>query len=81
MVAWDLARATGAQARSLVPVVMFNNSGNMGMPLALAFPLAWAMGLQGEARAQLILFGALCPVSCVLCPVPCALCPVPCPLP
>ncbi len=29
--------------------------------LALAFPLAWALGLEGEARAQLILFGALPP--------------------
>ncbi len=35
VVAWGLARATGAQPRSLVPVVMFNNSGNMGLPLAL----------------------------------------------
>lgn len=33
--AWLLARLAGAQARTLVPVVMFNNSGNMGLPLAL----------------------------------------------
>lgn len=33
--AWLLARATRTQARTLVPVVMFNNSGNMGLPLAL----------------------------------------------
>lgn len=33
--AWMLARATGTQPRSLVPVVMFNNCGNMGLPLAL----------------------------------------------
>jgi predicted permease len=32
---WALARATGTQPRSLVPVVMFNNCGNMGLPLAL----------------------------------------------
>jgi malate permease and related proteins len=32
---WLLARATGAQPRTLVPVVMFNNCGNMGLPLAL----------------------------------------------
>ncbi|HSV51200.1 MAG TPA: AEC family transporter [Burkholderiaceae bacterium] len=32
---WLLARGTGAQPRTLVPVVMFNNSGNMGLPLAL----------------------------------------------
>ena len=34
-VAWVLARATHTQARTLVPVVMFNNCGNMGLPLAL----------------------------------------------
>jgi malate permease and related proteins len=33
--AWLLARATHTQARTLVPVVMFNNCGNMGLPLAL----------------------------------------------
>jgi malate permease and related proteins len=33
--AWFLARATGTNARSLVPVVMFTNCGNMGLPLAL----------------------------------------------
>jgi predicted permease len=33
--AWLLARTTHTQARTLVPVVMFNNSGNMGLPLAL----------------------------------------------
>lgn len=32
---WLLARATGTQPRTLVPVVMFNNCGNMGLPLAL----------------------------------------------
>ena len=35
LLAWPLARAFGAQPRSLVPVVMFNNCGNMGLPLAL----------------------------------------------
>lgn len=35
MLAWPLARALGAQPRTLVPVVMFNNCGNMGLPLAL----------------------------------------------
>jgi len=35
LLAWPLARAFGAQPRTLVPVVMFNNSGNMGLPLAL----------------------------------------------
>ena len=33
--AWPLARALKADPRTLVPVVMFNNSGNMGLPLAL----------------------------------------------
>ncbi len=32
---WLLARTSGAQPRTLVPVVMFNNCGNMGLPLAL----------------------------------------------
>jgi predicted permease len=34
-VGWLLARATRTQPRTLVPVVMFNNCGNMGLPLAL----------------------------------------------
>jgi malate permease and related proteins len=35
LLAWPLARVAGAQVRTLVPVVMFNNCGNMGLPLAL----------------------------------------------
>jgi predicted permease len=35
LLAWPLAWAFGAQPRTLVPVVMFNNCGNMGLPLAL----------------------------------------------
>ncbi len=35
LLAWPLSRALGAQPRTLVPVVMFNNCGNMGLPLAL----------------------------------------------
>jgi predicted permease len=35
LLAWPLARAFGAQPRTLAPVVMFNNCGNMGLPLAL----------------------------------------------
>lgn len=35
LLAWPLARLSGAQPRTLVPVVMFNNCGNMGLPLAL----------------------------------------------
>ena len=33
--AWALARGTRVQPRTLVPVVMFSNCGNMGLPLAL----------------------------------------------
>lgn len=35
VVAWLLARFSRTNARSLVPVVMFTNCGNMGLPLAL----------------------------------------------
>ncbi|MDP3824553.1 MAG: AEC family transporter [Burkholderiales bacterium] len=35
IVAWLVARGTRTQPRTLVPVVMFNNCGNMGLPLAL----------------------------------------------
>lgn len=35
LLAWPLARWFRAQPRTLVPVVMFNNCGNMGLPLAL----------------------------------------------
>lgn len=35
VLAWLLARATHTQPRTLVPVVMFTNCGNMGLPLAL----------------------------------------------
>jgi len=33
--AWPLARMAGIAPRTLVPPMMFNNSGNMGLPLAL----------------------------------------------
>ncbi len=35
LLAWPLARALRVQPRTLVPVVMFNNCGNIGLPLAL----------------------------------------------
>jgi malate permease and related proteins len=35
VLAWLVARGTHTQPRTLVPVVMFNNCGNMGLPLAL----------------------------------------------
>lgn len=50
LLAWPLARLFGVQAKTLVPPMMFNNSGNIGLPLAV---LAW-----GEAAlpAAVILF-------------------------
>ncbi len=35
ILAWPLARMLGYQAKTLVPPVMFNNVGNMGLPLLL----------------------------------------------
>jgi predicted permease len=35
LLAWPVARAAGWQIRTFVPPMMFNNSGNMGLPLAL----------------------------------------------
>lgn len=35
LIGWPLARWLGVQPRTLVPVLMFNNSGNMGLPVAL----------------------------------------------
>ena len=35
LVAWPVARWLGASPRTFVPPMMFNNSGNMGLPLAL----------------------------------------------
>ena len=38
LVAWAIARAAGIEAKTLVPPIMFNNCGNLGLPLAvLAF--------------------------------------------
>ncbi|MEJ8835926.1 AEC family transporter [Ramlibacter sp. AN1133] len=45
-VAWLVSRAAHTQARTLVPVVMFSNCGNMGLPLALL-----AFGPQGFGAA------------------------------
>jgi malate permease and related proteins len=46
LVAWVLSRAARTQVRTLVPVVMFTNCGNMGLPLALL-----AFGPQGFGAA------------------------------
>ncbi|ENO89675.1 AEC family transporter [Thauera linaloolentis] len=38
LVAWAIARAVGIEPKTLVPPIMFNNCGNLGLPLAvLAF--------------------------------------------
>jgi predicted permease len=46
LVAWLVSRAAHTQPRTLVPVVMFTNCGNMGLPLALL-----AFGPQGFGAA------------------------------
>ncbi|MCG2576027.1 AEC family transporter [Dechloromonas sp. XY25] len=38
LLAWPIARLLGMEAKTLVPPMMFNNSGNIGLPLAV---LAW----------------------------------------
>ena len=38
LIAWGVARLVGVQPKTLVPPMMFNNSGNIGLPLAM---LAW----------------------------------------
>jgi len=50
LLAWPIARFCGVQPKTLAPPMMFNNSGNIGLPLAV---LAW-----GEAAlpAAVILF-------------------------
>lgn len=50
LLAWAIARLLGIQPKTLVPPMLFNNSGNIGLPLAV---LAW-----GEAAlpAAVILF-------------------------
>lgn len=50
LLAWPVARLIGVQPKTLVPPMLFNNSGNIGLPLAV---LAW-----GEAAlpAAVILF-------------------------
>jgi hypothetical protein len=48
LVAWPLALAARQSPRTLVPVVMFNNCGNMGIPLAL---LAFGPQQMGAAVA------------------------------
>ena len=50
LLAWPLARLLGVQPKTLVPPMMFNNSGNIGLPLAV---LAWG---EDALPAAVILF-------------------------
>ncbi|MGL6072329.1 AEC family transporter [Craterilacuibacter sp.] len=50
LLAWPFARIAGVERRTLLPAVMFNNCGNMGLPLALL-----AFGQQGF-NAFVVLF-------------------------
>jgi len=50
LLAWPLAKLIGIQPKTLVPPMMFNNSGNIGLPLAV---LAWG---EDALPAAVILF-------------------------
>ncbi len=50
LVAWPIARLAGIPGKTLVPPMMFNNSGNIGLPLAV---LAWG---EEALPAAVILF-------------------------
>ena len=50
LLAWPLSRLVGVQPKTLVPPMLFNNSGNIGLPLAV---LAWG---EQALPAAVILF-------------------------
>jgi predicted permease len=50
LLAWPIARLAGVQPKTLVPPMLFNNSGNIGLPLAV---LAWG---ESALPAAVILF-------------------------
>jgi malate permease and related proteins len=50
LLAWPIARLVGVQSKTLVPPMLFNNSGNIGLPLAV---LAWG---EDALPAAVILF-------------------------
>ena len=50
LLAWPIARLIGCQPKTLAPPMMFNNSGNIGLPLAV---LAWG---EEALAAAVILF-------------------------
>ena len=56
LLAWPLARWMKASPRTLVPVVMFNNCGNMALPLAV---LAFGPAALGPAVAMFVLSNTL----------------------
>ncbi len=56
LAAWPIARLAGFDARTFVPPMMFNNCGNMGLPLAV---LAFGPAALGPAVALLVLSNTL----------------------
>lgn len=54
LLTWPLARLLGVQTKTLVPPMMFNNSGNIGLPLAL---LAWG---EDSLQAAVVMFVVEC---------------------
>lgn len=53
LIAWPVARLAGVSPRTFVPPMMFNNCGNMGLPLAVL-----AFGRPGLAAMVLMLVGS-----------------------
>jgi hypothetical protein len=56
LLAWPIARLAGFDARTFVPPMMFNNCGNMGLPLAA---LAFGVGGLGPAVAMFVVSNTL----------------------
>jgi predicted permease len=54
--AWGVARATGVSARTFVPPMMFNNCGNMGLPISV---LAFGSAGLGPAVAMFVVSNAI----------------------
>jgi predicted permease len=56
VLAWGVARLAGVSARTFVPPMMFNNCGNMGLPLAL---LAYGQAGLAPAVAMFVVSNAI----------------------
>lgn len=56
LIAWPIARLVGVDARTFVPPMMFNNCGNMGLPLAV---LAFGPAALGPAVALFMVSNVL----------------------